>query len=219
MFLYIVSVGASNRLTQEHYSRSGDTVSYCFHQVLDALNILHEHIVRLDRPQDKRIAGDSKYAPYFGDCIGALDGTHVSAFLPSMNAPAYRNRKGTLSQNVLGVCTFDMQFSFVYPGWEGSAHDTRVVEDARARGGFDILEGKYYLADAGYLNAGPYLSPYRGTRYHLREQALANLKPSTYQELFNLRHLSLRNIIERIFSILKRTFKCLNMPIEYLFDT
>ena len=44
MFLYIISVGASNRLAQEHYSRSGDTVSYCFHQVLDALNILHEHI-------------------------------------------------------------------------------------------------------------------------------------------------------------------------------
>ena len=111
MFLNIVSVGALNRLAQEHYSRSGDTVSHCFHQVLDALNILHEHIVRLpalDRPQDKRIASDSKYTPYFRDCIRALDGTYVLAFLPSINALAYRNRKRTLSQNVLGVCTFDM---------------------------------------------------------------------------------------------------------------
>jgi DDE superfamily endonuclease len=48
---------------------------------------------------------------------------------------------------------------------------------------------------------------------------LANLKPSTYQELFNLRHSSLRNVIERIFGILKRRFKCLNTPIEYPFDT
>jgi hypothetical protein len=37
-------------------------------------------------------------------------------------------------------------------------------------------------------------------------------------ELFNLCHLSLRNVIERIFSILKRQFKCLATALEYVFD-
>jgi hypothetical protein len=58
-----------------------------------------------------------------------------------------------------------------------------------------------------------------GTRYHLREQALANLRPETKEELFNLRHSSLRNAIERIFGVLKRRFQCLNKAMEYSFET
>jgi hypothetical protein len=39
---------------------------------------------------------------------------------------------------------------------------------------FSIPTGSFYLADAGYsLNHG-ILVPYRGVRYHLREQAAAN---------------------------------------------
>ncbi|KAK3139684.1 hypothetical protein QOZ80_5AG0387870 [Eleusine coracana subsp. coracana] len=35
--------------------------------------------------------------------------------------------------NVLGVCAPDMQFIYVLPGWEGSAHDGRVLRDAVSR--------------------------------------------------------------------------------------
>ena len=180
MFLYNVSNGVSNR-------RSGHTVSRCFHQVLDALLILHKQVVKLPgatQPLDPRIADDEKYFPYFQDCIGALDGTHVDAFIQSEAQPPYRNRKGDLTQNVLGVCTFDLQFSFVYAGWEGSAHDTRVLDDAFLRGEFSVSPGKYYLGDAGYPNKAPCLTPYRGVRYHLREQALASQRPSNSKELF-----------------------------------
>src|SRR6202007_1862249 len=57
-----------------------------------------------------------------------LDGTHI----PSSDQARYRNRKGYLSQNVLAVCNFDMQFVYVLAGWEGSAHDGRVLQDAQA---------------------------------------------------------------------------------------
>lgn len=53
---------------------------------------------------------------------------------------------------MLGACTFDLQFSYIYPGWEGSAHDVRVLDDAMSQGGFEIPAGKFYLADAGYTN-------------------------------------------------------------------
>lgn len=46
---------------------------------------------------------------------------------------AFRNRKGNLSQNVLAICDFDMLFTYVCPGWEGSAHDNRVLTDALTR--------------------------------------------------------------------------------------
>jgi hypothetical protein len=30
----------------------------------------------------------------------------------------------------MAACSFDMQFTFVWAGWEGSAHDTRIFYKA-----------------------------------------------------------------------------------------
>jgi hypothetical protein len=51
------------------------------------------------------------------------------------------------------------------------------------------------------------MAPYRGVRYHLKEHRQANQKPQNSKELFNLRHSSLRNVIERIFGVLKRQWQ------------
>jgi hypothetical protein len=79
--------------------------------------------------------------------------------------------------------------------------------------------GKYWLGDAGYPNTDTILVPYRGTRYHLKETILAGKKPENSKELFNLRHASLRNVIERIFGVLKRKYQILRTPSEYSMDT
>jgi hypothetical protein len=34
--------------------------------------------------------------------------------------------KGVPTQNIMAACSFDMQFTFVWARWEGSAHDTRI---------------------------------------------------------------------------------------------
>jgi len=44
------------------------------------------------------------------------------------------------------------------------------------------------------------------------------LRPANKEELYNLRHASLRNVIERIFGILKRRFRILLLPPEYALD-
>lgn len=48
----------------------------------------------------------------------------------------------------------------------------------------------------------------------------ANLlpRPQNKEELFNLRHSSLRNVIERIFGILKRSFRIIRTAPEYRFE-
>ena len=38
---------------------------------------------------------------------------------------------------------------------------------------FFVPKGKYWLADAGYSNSNHLLTPYKGVRYHLKEQQLA----------------------------------------------
>ena len=47
--------------------------------------------------------------------------------MPLEDKSRYRNRKGEIATNVLGVCSKDMQFIYVLPGWEGSTADGRVL--------------------------------------------------------------------------------------------
>jgi hypothetical protein len=46
--------------------------------------------------------------------------------------PTFRGRKG-LTQNVLAAVSFDLRFTYVLAGWEGSAHDVLILADALVR--------------------------------------------------------------------------------------
>ncbi|GJS72184.1 ALP1-like protein [Tanacetum coccineum] len=149
---------------------------------------------------------------------GALDGTLIKVTPSSGEKPRYRTRKGCISTNVLGVCCPNMQFIYVLPGWEGSAHDGRVLRDAISRPqGLRVPHGSYYLVDAGYCNANGFLAPYRGQRYHLRE--FDGHRPETAQEYFNMKHSKARNVIERCFGLLKGRWKILASPSFFSIQT
>ena len=54
----------------------------------------------------------------------------------------FRGRKDGTTQNVLVAISFVLKFIYVLAGWEGSAHDSRVLNDAFARPrGFSIPDG------------------------------------------------------------------------------
>ena len=113
--------------------------------------------------------------------------------------------------NVLGVCNPSMEFIYVLPGWEGSAHDGRVLRDAISRpNGLKVPEGFYFLGDAGYTNCEGFLTPYRGHRYHLKEWG--DRQPLSAEEYFNMKHSKARNVIERCFGLLKGRWSILRSP-------
>ncbi|WJZ83322.1 hypothetical protein VitviT2T_003014 [Vitis vinifera] len=152
------------------------------------------------------IKDNTKFWPYFKDCIGAIDGSHFRVKVSNDVVQRYRGRKYYPTQNVLAACSFDLKFTYVLPGWEGSASDSRILDNALVRD-FDKLivpQGKYYLADAGFQLKTGFLTPYRSTRYHLKEYSVH--QPENAREVFNLRHSSLRNAIERAFGVLKKRF-------------
>jgi len=73
--------------------------------------------------------------------VGAIDGTYVPANVPVEIQGKFRGRKEGTTQNVI---TFDLKFIYVLAGWEGSAHDSRVLGDALSRpSGLKISEGIY----------------------------------------------------------------------------
>ncbi|XP_034601156.1 protein ALP1-like [Setaria viridis] len=157
-----------------------------------------------------KISNSPRWYPYFKDCVGAIDGTHVYAGVPAKIQAAFRGRKHYPTQNVLADVDFDLKFTYVLAGWEGSAHDATVLADALEReDGLRVPPGKFYLVDAGYACRPGFLPPYRGTRYHLKEYGARNY-PTNPRELFNLRHSSLRVSVERAFGALKNRFRIID---------
>lgn len=69
----------------------------------------------------------------FQDCVGAIDGTHVRVKVSQTDAPRFRGRKGYPTQNVLAACTFDLKFTYILTGWEGTASDSRIIKNALIR--------------------------------------------------------------------------------------
>ncbi|CAL5435434.1 unnamed protein product [Camellia sinensis] len=98
-----------------------------------------------------------RYWPWFKDCIGTIDGTHVVVVAP---------------------------------------------------------EDKHYLVDVGYTHMPGYVAPYHGKKYHLQEFNRRRRYHGPH-ELFNHRHSSLRNVIERTFGVLKQRFPLLRHMSRY----
>ena len=73
---------------------------------------------------------------------------------------------------------------------------------------FPFLLGGYYLVESGYPCTMRFLPPYHTERYHLQDFQGGDY-PKGAKELFNYRHSSLLNVIERYFGILKGTISSL----------
>ncbi|KAA0062826.1 putative nuclease HARBI1 [Cucumis melo var. makuwa] len=107
MFLITLGHGFSNRMVQERFQHSGETVSRWFIIVLDVICHMAVDVIKPTDPQFKttsdKIKQDTRYWSYFKDCIGAID------------------------------VDFNMCFTFVWTGWERAAHDARIFVEALRR--------------------------------------------------------------------------------------
>ncbi|KAH9800668.1 DDE Tnp4 domain-containing protein [Citrus sinensis] len=165
MFLYTIGQSVGNQSTMEWFQHSSETVSRYFDKVLDSVCCMSVDLIKSLDPDfittPKEIYEDLKWdqIPFIG-------------------------RKGIPTQNVMAVCSFDMQFIFAVAGWEGSAHDARVFQTTITNPAFN------------FPNPPP--RPYKGERYHLPEFRRGS-QPMGYKELFNYKHSSLRSVIERTF--------------------
>lgn len=76
---------------------------------------LHKETVKLPNkltPASAKL-NRSKFK-HFRDCVRALDSSHVPAYITSDRLAAYRDRKGNILQNILAVCDFERQFTYIY---------------------------------------------------------------------------------------------------------
>ncbi|XP_030936489.1 protein ALP1-like [Quercus lobata] len=220
MALVVLGNGMGNRMMQDRFQHSGETVHRHVSTVITLLaTVMAPDIIKPDDPTfctvPSHIQGSDRYWPHFMGCIGAIDGVHVPVLLPEKKQHPYRGRKGVTTVNCMCACDFDMKFTFACVGWEGSAHDTKIFLNClnNERNNFPKAPpGKYYLVDSGYPMKPGFLAPYKGERYHIPDfQRGSQLHRS--EERFNYLHSSLRSVIERTFGVWKNRWKILRcMP-------
>ncbi|XP_077249261.1 uncharacterized protein LOC143888724 [Tasmannia lanceolata] len=220
MFLMTLGHGVSNRYMQERFQHSGETISRQFHKILTCAMRFSSDMIKPEPNYNDiipaYIQNRAKFYPYFKDCIGAIDGTHIPVIVPQTEQIPYRERKCYTSTNVMACCDFDMCFTFTWAGCEGAAHDTRIFSEALRMPDLNFSHPrgvKYYVVDAGYPNMKGYLAPYKGERSHVPAFRHGTQPISGSNEKFIQAHASLKNIIESTFRIRRNRWALLSrMP-------
>ncbi|KAM6580932.1 hypothetical protein CsatA_004706 [Cannabis sativa] len=220
MFLTIIAHNERFVVMKRRFQHSSQTVHKYFHEVLEAMMHFAKEMIVPTFDLDSNIpAAQKNIRKIFKGAIGALDGTLVHAVIPLDKQTAYRGRgKGNCYQNVLAICDFNMVFTYVYAGWEGVAHDSRVLKEivANPNNCFPFPPpNKYYLCDAAYPCSRGFLPPYHNVRYWLGDYR--RRRAVTKEEKFNHAHAQLRNVIERSFGVLKARFPILDKMAPYEF--
>nr|XP_011465926.1 PREDICTED: uncharacterized protein LOC105351954 [Fragaria vesca subsp. vesca] len=153
MFLHILAHHEKNRIIQDRFLHYEEKISRYFNVVLRAVLRLQGQLLKKPEP----VPENSSYEKWkwFKNCLGVLDETYIRVHVPEADKPRHRSRKNEIATNVLGVCSQDMQFNYVLPGWEGFAADSRVLRDAISR--------RYGLrVPHVYPNGKGFLAPHRG---------------------------------------------------------
>ncbi|CAN1156382.1 hypothetical protein LINPERHAP1_LOCUS8884 [Linum perenne] len=131
IFLLTIGHNAKNRTCQTIFHRSGEIVFRTIRAVLEAVLNLHNILLEKPTPVPENCS-DHRWKLFKG-CLGALDGTIINVRTTTANQSRYRTRKGTTGINCLAVCNQNLQFIYSLAGWEGSAHDSRVLRDVLSR--------------------------------------------------------------------------------------
>ncbi|WVZ83411.1 hypothetical protein U9M48_030561, partial [Paspalum notatum var. saurae] len=197
IFLYIVSGPHSNRSAAITFGHSKSTISLKFRHALRRIYNLGVDIIKprdptFSEPHPKVTRG--AYFPWFENCIGALDGTHIRLQVSGERNMTFIGRHMVPTFNVLAVVDLDCRFIFVCSGRPGSMHDYSVLQHALVQyhNHFPYPpQDKFYLVDSAYGNTPGFLAPYRNARYHLQHFQHGH-SPETMEELFNYRHAQLR---------------------------
>ena len=193
IFLHHVHYGLSNYALQEHFHRSADIIlkyvflyflivirinaylnlyiQFSMHSLAKDIYCAYVQLPPDDSPFPELVLGTGtqrNFLPYFYECFGALNGTHLLGFTPKLLHTAYRNRKGEVTQNVLMACTLDMRIVYILSGWEGSVSNSCIFEDTWSTD-FWVPMRWYYLGNAGYADLDAVLVPYWNMQYYIKE--------------------------------------------------
>ncbi|OXH06365.1 hypothetical protein J010_04559 [Cryptococcus neoformans] len=154
---HTIKEGVESRSFYYPYHPSIDSQTNCgfftsslYHHISDSFPISHQSVHRPSHIYALPLPTPINW-PSVSNAVGSIDGTHIAVKVSPRMQPAYRNRKGVVSINVLAACDFDSKFTYIIAGWEGNANDSFTFSQAIDRYNFAQLpSNRYFLADAGF---------------------------------------------------------------------
>ncbi|XP_071555857.1 putative nuclease HARBI1 isoform X1 [Temnothorax nylanderi] len=197
-----------------------NTISKIIRETCEAIWTCLKGVVFLEDKEEswKGLADEFERLWNFPNCIGAVDGKHVSIQAPSNSGSTYYNYKGYHSINLLGVSDANCCFTMVDIGAEGRQSDGGVFRNSKIGKRFE--HNLFKLPSPKKLEIGgpelPYvlvadeafpLSVYMMRPYPRRGNL--NIK----KKVFNYRLSRARKIVENAFGLLVARWRIYRRPI------
>lgn len=159
----------------------------------------------------------------FPNCLGAVDGKHVTIQAPPNSGSTYYNYKKTFSIALMAACDYKYCFTLVDVGAYGCQNDASVFAEsdfgiALSNGALplpnnEILPGTneavpyMFIGDEGFQLSKNFMRPHSGRLLEPRKR------------IFNYRLSRARNTIENAFGILASRWRVFRKPIGFLPET
>lgn len=83
-------------------------------------------IPKMTKSKWLKVATDFERIWNFPNCVGALDGKHITLFAPNNSGSVNYNYKGQFSENLMAIVDAKYRFIMVDAGANGSNHDSTV---------------------------------------------------------------------------------------------
>jgi hypothetical protein len=164
----------------------------------------------------------------FPNCLGAVDGKHVTIQAPPNSGTSFHNYKKGFSVVLMAVANFNYKFSYIDVGSHGSSNDSTIWKNSAFCGrlhadNLDIPpdaclpgdEGRkdmplVFVADEAFAASTRVMRPFPRGRGGV---ALTNRK-----KVFNYRLSRARRVVENAFGILTGRWRFLTRPIHMIPD-
>ena len=142
----------------------------------------------------------------FPGVLSCVDGSHIRIKAPSVDEPAYVNRKGYHSINAMFVCNPNKSVSYVSARWPGSSHENTILISSSLWDKFlsEEMNGKgVLLGDSGYAQSDHVMTPL------LAPEGL-------YHDRYHRKHKCTRVCVEQSIWVLISRCRCLHTSTEWL---
>ncbi|KIK78574.1 hypothetical protein PAXRUDRAFT_163638, partial [Paxillus rubicundulus Ve08.2h10] len=123
IFLYTCVTGLSSCHVGERFQCSPDTVTKYFKQLLFFFSSSPFYTTQVWLPTNETPISatilDDPHSHFFGQCISAVNSTHICISSSLGKHGTMHNCKGFLSQNCLFICDVDFCFTHICALWMG----------------------------------------------------------------------------------------------------